>query len=183
MALLFLLLSILPQPDDVLRDRVDVIEINHHYNEKGEHLHDQLIFWDWHWDTTILAQAAEYDACTGEETSSARPEWRGARFHVVDWYLIRGGRRDLLPQPDWTRGGYTSFWDDKGDLREVRAPSIRETWTQNRFPCDHHGDPDTYEKNYILPEAERRKLKPGRPKKPFVLETPAAKCEDTPNAD
>ncbi len=43
----FLLLCCLNPVDDVARDRVDVIEINHFYDEQGRLVFDQTIFYDW----------------------------------------------------------------------------------------------------------------------------------------
>lgn len=168
-----LLLSILPpQNDGVLRDHVDVIEINHHYDTNGRHLHDQLIFWEWYWDTVIPYRPAEYDACDNL-LNEAREEWRGARYHVVDWRLMKGGRKDMLPWRDWPRGGYTCLWDEKGDVREVRAGSIRETWSQIQFEGQKFADPEQYEREFIRYDEQRRHLKPAPPHKPFVHETPA----------
>jgi hypothetical protein len=99
-ALLLLLLSIVPQPDGVFRERVDVIEVNHlYFPDDGRWMMDQIIF----------------------------REWKGDRFEIVDVY--RKATIAGYPERDWTRGGYRMLWTEKNALREVRAYGIRETWT------------------------------------------------------
>lgn len=46
--LLLLLLSIIPSWSNIIVDRVDYIEFNHFYDEKGRLVFDQYIFWDDH---------------------------------------------------------------------------------------------------------------------------------------
>mgnify|MGYP001599711530 CR=1 FL=1 len=99
--LVFLLLSTIPQ-EDVVRDRVDLIEVNHFYDEHGRLVFDQAIFYDW---------------CDCHE-----------RHQVRAWRLVKC--ESQLPQRDWERGGYTVAWLDGEVLRRVRADSIRESWTQ-----------------------------------------------------
>lgn len=101
--ILLLLLSIVPQPDGIYRDRVDVIEVNHLYgDDDGKWYMDQIIFW----------------------------EWKGNRHEVVDEY--RQARKVGYPERDWRRGGYRLIWIENQSIREVRAISTRETWTLNR---------------------------------------------------
>jgi hypothetical protein len=57
---------------------------------------------------------------------------------------------DMLPAADPIRGGYVLRWIDNDTTREVRAPSIRETWTQY--------DVETYDRQF-LPAELRRKLR------------------------
>jgi hypothetical protein len=92
--------------EDVARDSVDLIEINHFYDEQGRLVFDQVIFYDW---------------------SSA-----DARYMVRAWRLVKNPGQ--LPQRDWKSGGYVAVWQDSGQggevLRHVQSQSIRETWTQ-----------------------------------------------------
>lgn len=44
--IILLVLSIVPY-DQPLTNTVDVIELNHFYDENGKHVFDQLIFYDW----------------------------------------------------------------------------------------------------------------------------------------
>ena len=86
----------------VKNDRVDVIEVNHCYDENGHLVFNQVIFWDL-WD-------------------------QDSGFHVVAWRLVK--RPAQFPYRDWKRGGYAAVWHDGELLRRVRAKAMRETWTQ-----------------------------------------------------
>ena len=44
--IILLLLSILPY-ETIISEQVDVVEVNHFYDEKGRHVFDQVIFYDW----------------------------------------------------------------------------------------------------------------------------------------
>ena len=95
-------LGITPQ-EDVARESVDLIEVNHFYDEHGRLVFDQVIFYDWSQDD--------------------------ARYMVRAWRLVKNPAQ--LPQRDWKGGGgYLVVWQDGELLRHVRAQSIRETWTQ-----------------------------------------------------
>lgn len=95
-----LLLSIIPR-DLTARDCVDLVEVNHFYDESGRLVFDQAIMWRW-WD-------------------------RDCRFYVVAWRLIKSPSQ--IPQRS-RRGGYTSVWTDCETLRRVDAAAVRETWSQ-----------------------------------------------------
>ena len=86
----------------VLRDDVDLVEVNHYHDERGRRVFDQLIFYDW---------------------SEQRK-----RFQVRAWRLIKSDRQ--LPRRDHVADVYRVLWHDEGVLREVTAKSMRETWTQ-----------------------------------------------------
>lgn len=66
--------------------------------------------------------------------------WDGCE--VVAWRLWRNDLQ--TPWRDWRRGGYVMIWNDADRLRVVRAPAMRETWTQhdpeleNRERCPPH---------------------------------------------
>ena len=94
-------LGISPQVD-VARDTVDLIELNHFYDEHGRLVFDQVIFYDW--------SASE------------------ARYHVRAWRLVKNPAQ--LPQRDWKDGGYSAMWQDGEQIRHIYSKSIRETWTQ-----------------------------------------------------
>jgi hypothetical protein len=100
MAWLLLLLAIVPQPDGIYRDTVDVIEVNHlYFDDDARWMMDQIIF----------------------------RRWNGERFEVVDVYrkaVVAG-----YPERDWRNGGYRLTWTEKQAIRDVRAIGIRETWT------------------------------------------------------
>lgn len=101
MTLALLLLATIP-PDLVTRESVDLIEVNHFYDERGRLVFDQVIFYDW---------APEH-----------------SRYQVIAWRLIKC--RSQLPTRDWHRGGHVAVWSDGEVMRSVRAASVRETWTQ-----------------------------------------------------
>ncbi len=87
---------------ETVSDQVDLIEVNHFYDENGRLVFDQIIFFDW-------------------------SEVHG-RYHVRAWRLLK--RPSQIPQRDWQRGGYVTTWHDGDVLRQVRSVAVRETWTQ-----------------------------------------------------
>lgn len=91
------------EPQEIIaRDQVDLIEVNHYYNEYGKHEFDQLIFYDWSADES--------------------------RFHVRAWRLIK--HESQVPYHDVRSDTYVATWQDGELLRNVRADALRETWTQ-----------------------------------------------------
>lgn len=86
----------------VVKDTVDLVEVNHYHDARGEHVFDQLIFYDW--------------------SSQTR------RFQVRAWRLIKSDNQ--LPRRDFRQRNWLVRWHDDGVLREVTAASRRETWTQ-----------------------------------------------------
>ena len=88
--------------EDVARETVDLIEVNHFYDEHGRLVFDQVIFYDWSKDD--------------------------ARFMVRAWRLVKNPAQ--LPERDWKDGGYMAVWQDGEVLRHVHGQSMRETWTQ-----------------------------------------------------
>jgi len=82
-------------------DRVDLIEINHLYDQQGRHVIDQLIFYDW--------------------DSAAR------RFQVRAWRLLKSD--DQHPRKSRSREDFVTTWRDQNVDRRVHAIQIRETWT------------------------------------------------------
>ena len=91
--------------EDLPTDHVDLVELNHYYNEKGRHVLDQVIFYDW--------------------SSEA------GRYQIRDWRMIK--RVSQIPRRDWRLGGYVAVWHDplEGNvLRKMHAANLRETWTQ-----------------------------------------------------
>jgi len=86
----------------VINDKVDLIEVNHYHDARGQHVFDQLIFYDW--------------------SSQKR------RFQVRAWRLIK--TENQMPRRDYRTGTWMVRWHDDGVMREVTAASRRETWTQ-----------------------------------------------------
>ena len=88
----------------VVESKVDFIEVNHYFDEAGELIFEQVIFWDW------CGEARQY--------------------RVIDWRFIKSGL--YYPTRDWRRGGYSMVWiDNKHVCRVVRAGVYRETWLQH----------------------------------------------------
>ena len=88
--------------DHVAVDQVDLIELNHFFDDRGQLVFDQVIFYDW---------------CSSE-----------GRFQVRDWRLIKSPAQ--IPRRNWRRGDFLTIWHDGDLLREVRSKGIHETWTQ-----------------------------------------------------
>ena len=103
LAVTILIASMIPA-ENVTCDSVDVIELNHFYDEEGRHVFDQYIYWDWCVD-----------------------KWCGGQHHVVDWRLATK-RTDMLPRRA-VGGGFVQTWHDSGVLREVRSLSFSQTWS------------------------------------------------------
>ena len=108
--------------EDVAVDRVDLIELNHFYDEQGKQVFDQIIFYDW---------------------SATR-----GRYNVLAWRLLKHSSQ--LPVRDWSTGDFVTVWQDNAVLREVRAETMRESWTQY--------DPELIERSF-LPKEQRRELR------------------------
>jgi len=100
-AAIIALLSIVPL-DDVARESVDLIELNHFYDEHGRLVFDQVIFYDW---------------SIGE-----------TRYNVRAWRLVKNPSQ--LPQREWDSDSYSAIWQDGEQIRNLRSKSLRETWTQ-----------------------------------------------------
>jgi hypothetical protein len=88
--------------EDVAREKVDLMEVNHFYDEQGRLVFDQVIFYDW------------------------SPEH--SRHMVRAWRLVKNPTQ--LPERDWRDGGYLAVWQDGEIVRRVQAASMRESWTQ-----------------------------------------------------
>ncbi len=106
---------------EVAADHVDLVEVNHFFDEHGRRVFDQVIFYDW---------------------SPAM-----SHYQVRAWRLLKSPGQ--YPTKNWERGDFTAVWHDGEVLREVRAASFRETWTQY--------DPELVEREY-LPKDQRREL-------------------------
>ena len=79
--LVVLILGSIPH-DTVMREEVDLIEVNHFYDENGRLVFDQIIFYEW-----------SGHAC---------------RYQVVAWRLLK--KPSQIPVRDWRRGGYKAIW-------------------------------------------------------------------------
>lgn len=133
--LLLSLLAIVPYDylsGGTVVERCDLVEVNHLHDGCGQHVFDQVIFWDW--------------------------SPRECRFTVRAWRMVK--KPEQTPTYDWDRSVWSATWTESVAapwtevrmLREVRSDSFRETWTQY--------DPELVERE-ILPQERRRGLRPG----------------------
>jgi hypothetical protein len=88
--------------EDIATDSVDLIEVNHFYDEQGRLVFDQIIFYDW---CPIFC-----------------------RYNVRDWRLLKSTAQ--IPHRNWQQGYFVTVWHDGEVLREVKSLSLRESWTQ-----------------------------------------------------
>lgn len=190
MTTIFLIAALGIQPTETAAvESVDLIEVNHFYDEAGRLVFDQIIFY--------VHRPMQYEAAGGfidttDEYTTASVvidgEWHQHMvpktvrvgtskiqhdFEVVAWRLLKHSNQ--LPQSDWKRGGFVATWQDGDVLRSVRSPLYRESWTQY--------DPELLEREY-LSKHDRRGLRgekplPGRPL--FTIETPADLPHQQPN--
>ena len=130
LALVFLLCTVAfadAGPEDVVRERVDLIEVNVMYDGEGRYNMAQQIFW----------------------------EWIGERYRVIDWRTMKVG--DQWPQRQWSSvggiGGYKAVWRDGDVLREVYAPAFRYTETQQGV----EGDPEVNDREEGVTRRQLRK--------------------------
>jgi hypothetical protein len=88
--------------DDIAVDRVDLIELNHCYDEQGWLVFEQIIFYDWSPHTS--------------------------HYNVKDWRSLKVVSQ--LPRWDARTGRFVAIWHDGKVIRTVIALSFRESWTQ-----------------------------------------------------
>ena len=88
--------------EDVASERVDLIEVNHFYDDQGRLVFDQLLFYDWSHDD--------------------------GRYQLRAWRMVKNNSQ--LPQRNWQSGGYSATWQDGDVLRKISAATTRESWTQ-----------------------------------------------------
>jgi hypothetical protein len=88
----------------VVREEVDMIEVNHFHDDLGRHVYDQVIFYGW------CKSAGDY--------------------HVRAWCLLDDPSR--WPTRNHRSGYYHVYWYDRDQRvqREVFAKHYSETWTQ-----------------------------------------------------
>ncbi len=81
-----------------MSNTVDLIEINHCYDENGQLVFDQLLYYDW---------------CPSQN-----------RYNVRDWRLLKS--RIQLPRRNAETGHYVAIWRDGPNIRKVYAKTVRE---------------------------------------------------------
>lgn len=90
-------------PEDIVRDRVDLVEVNHFFDEAGNPKFDQVIYYRW---------------------SNER-----GRYDVIDYKQLSSS--DLVPVKIGKLDGYLAIWHDHNVLRSVHSRDMIETWTQH----------------------------------------------------
>ena len=89
--------------DLVVDDVIELVEINHFYDDQGRLVFDQVIFYEWE-------------------------SYPGNRYQVVAWRLLKHNAQ--IPTYNYQTGLYETIWHDGDVLRRVRTKVVRETWTQ-----------------------------------------------------
>lgn len=94
------------QSSSRVAQKVDLIELNHCYDDLGRHCYDQVVFYEW------------------------SPDYR--RYHVVAWCLVDNGLA-RMPTFDRDKQQYIVRWSDRetGRNREIWSPLFRETWSNS----------------------------------------------------
>ena len=131
--------------EPIASESVDLIEVNHFYDENGKLVFDQVIFYRW------SSAGRDYEGRTLPE-----------RYNVIAWRLIK--KPSQLPKKRWRSGRYECVWYDQELLRRVSAPAIRETWLQY--------DPELEERKNFPKERRSGLLMlwwPGKPSEFFSL--------------
>lgn len=88
--------------ENIAEESVDLIEVNHFFDEHGRQVFDQTIFYDW---------------CPVQ-----------GRYNVRAWRLFKSASQ--MPHRNWRTGSYDAVWHDGAVFRKVRAAAFRESWTQ-----------------------------------------------------
>jgi len=128
-AILLLLLAANP-PELVARDTVDLIEVNHFYDEHGKLVFDQIIFYDWAPDKS--------------------------RFDVRAWRLLKHSQQ--LPLWNSERRIWESIWQDGDAFRHITSQIIRETWTQHDPELVERGHLPKEERRGLSPVLDSRRI-------------------------
>ncbi|WP_182867091.1 hypothetical protein [Stieleria mannarensis] len=102
---------------------VDLVELNHFLDDHGREVFRQVVFFDW--------------------------SRKNRQFEVRAWRLVK--HPSQLPRQVDQSATYLVRWQDKSITRQVRAKSMRETWSQE--------DPERVNRA-LLPENQRRPLWP-----------------------
>jgi hypothetical protein len=140
MCTLILLLMSLNPTSDVIRDEVDIIEINHFYGEDCSPMHDAILFWEYEWYGK--KRIVDWRIIRDHRIRMTEQEWSD---FCGEWRKITGGNppddffnpsvrtkyvcKDLVPRKT-VDGYYVLTWMDGCLLRQVIAKAFYETWTQ-----------------------------------------------------
>ena len=117
MTLALLLLSILPQRA-VVEERVDLIEVNHLYDDNAKAVLDQVIFYDW-CDRVWIPGIEATDLHPG------KPGYLSGHYQIVFWRLVKSD--NILPRREWPSGEYHCLWLDGDVMRRVTSVTVFST--------------------------------------------------------
>lgn len=100
----FFLVAVLPSdpPAYALTQSVDLVEVNHYFDEAGKPVFDQLIYYDW--------------------------DHQATRYSVIAWRLIKNSNQ--MPIKQAGADSFASAWHDGKSLRIIYADRMYESWTQ-----------------------------------------------------
>ncbi len=135
--MLNLILTMIVGLSATLRERVDLIELNHFHDENGKAVYDQVIFYEW---------------------SASQ-----AKYHVRAWCLVEP--KDVVSKrPIWQESDQSWHvrWHDTNDFadRHIASKLFRETWTQvdperaNKKILDERNRVALIKKNEPIPSPE-----------------------------
>lgn len=91
-----------------IEETVDLIELNHKYDTDGQHMFDQIIYW-------------EHDPSNG-------------RYYVRAWHMVGPQSANVnYPTHNHKTETWEVFWFDQSEQlnRKVKSKIYRETWTKN----------------------------------------------------
>ena len=123
----------------VLKDTVDMVEVNHFYDETGALIFDQIIYWNWSTlDAKFNVIAWRLMKNCREVLTTEEKKGRAEKQPIVviaDGTIIRmpvipkflGSNQIPTIQPN---GKYRAIWYEGDQIRKVWCSSVRETWTQ-----------------------------------------------------
>jgi hypothetical protein len=141
--------AVLPPQLPHVEDEVDVLWLDHYYDESGRLVLDQVICLDW-------------------SAQNGLPQ----RHNIVAWRRVK--TPDGLPFR--TQDGYRVIWWDGSLLRDIRANAFRETWSQAYVTGDPEvAEREMLPKELRreLSQPAFRQDKPAGAIRPFVREFPA----------
>lgn len=101
--LVFLAALGLTPREESTSEQVDLIELNHCYDEHGKLVIEQIIYYDW--------------------------SYAESRYQVRAWRLLKTPGQ--IPRRSSSGDGYVAVWQDGNLLRKIHAKQFRETWTQH----------------------------------------------------
>ena len=103
LAVLFSVIVATDPPVHAVSEHVDLIEINHYFDDSGKSIFDQLIYYNW--------------------------DDKAKRFNVCAWRLVKN--KNQLPVRQAGSDKYYTAWYDGKILRVVYADRTYESWTQH----------------------------------------------------